>query len=432
MFFAHNSSQMLEIRQGLIALALVATLWGCGSKAKEPPKTQDPPAVTRSQIIERGTLAVVKVVSLDDNENRLGHGSGTIIDKSGYILTNWHVVGMTDDEVLDRTGQGHSPGDMHNRRGLVLLAIPKNTKDAPEMNYVGLVVAGDSKHDLAVVKVISRYPATDPLESALAADPIELGDSDKLQRGDSLYILGYPGTRADTPKFTSSEVSGPTDLDRDGKVDIWVIKGTVSPGNSGGMALDKNGNLVGIPTWTYDPEAGSPLDGMVASNAARSLIVAAKEFGGAKIGLPEKAWESRPLPTPNRAQVIGMGTVIDEASGNPVSDATFEILQPDLLGSLPSRIETAEDIGAWPSDETARSMVLGSSRAGLIVSATGTSDQAGGFRLRAAPGTWRTSPIYRGMYYDCRVRASGYPEFSGRVHIPQSGPLNIKVQLKRF
>ncbi|MBI5706941.1 MAG: trypsin-like peptidase domain-containing protein [Armatimonadetes bacterium] len=414
------------------ALLVTVTLSGCGPKKQGPIGPEDPPAPkTRAQIIEQGTLAVAKVISLDDNEKQLGHGSGTIIDKAGYILTNWHVVGMTDDEVLDRTGQGHSPGEMHNKNGLVLIAIPEDTKTAPTANYVGLVVAGDSKKDLAVVKIVSRYPTTDSLEASLKTAPIELGDSDLLKRGDPLYILGYPGVRQDTPKFTSSEVSGPTDLDRDGKVDIWVIEGTVSPGNSGGMALDATGKLVGVPTWTYDPEAGSSLDGMVAINTAKALIDEAISFGGTRIGPPAKDLASRRLPTPNRAQLIGMGTIVEEGTGNPVSDATFEILQPDRTSWSPVHVETAEDIGSRPWDQTERSIIGSTPSGSLVVCAAGTSDQAGGFRLRVAPGAWRMAPLYRGLSYDCRVSARGYADFVGTIRIPEQGPLNIRAQLKR-
>ena len=75
-----------------------------------------------------------------------------------------------------------------------------------------------------------------------------LGDSDSVEIGDSLQILGYPGIGGETITFTEGAVSGFTS-DRSVEGRAWIkTDATIAGGNSGGMAANALGELIGVPT----------------------------------------------------------------------------------------------------------------------------------------------------------------------------------------
>lgn len=141
-------------------------------------------------------------------------GSGVVIDKRGYILTNFHVV------------EGA-------RRIMVTLASGEE--------YDGEVIGLDPLNDLAVLKV--EAPSTD-----LTAVP--LGSSQKLFVGQSIYAIGNPFGLQRT--LSNGIIAS---LGRSLSVrDDWVIKSVIqidaaiNPGNSGGPLLNSAGELIGINT----------------------------------------------------------------------------------------------------------------------------------------------------------------------------------------
>lgn len=141
-------------------------------------------------------------------------GSGAIIDKEGYILTNYHVV------------EGA-------RRIMVTLANGDE--------YDGDVVGLDPLNDLAVLKIEA------PSEDLTA---IQLGDSQSLFVGQAIYAIGNPFGLQRT--LSTGIIAS---LGRSLSVrDDWVIKSVIqidaaiNPGNSGGPLLNSAGQLIGINT----------------------------------------------------------------------------------------------------------------------------------------------------------------------------------------
>ena len=115
----------------------------------------------------------------------------------------------------------------------------------PELRYVADLLVVDPFLDLAVVQI-----AADLDGAAVQVDLpyLRLGDSQEIGLGDQLRVLGYPGIGGDTITLTSGTVSGFTEeRDIDGRA--WIkTDATISGGNSGGSAVDADGNLVGVPT----------------------------------------------------------------------------------------------------------------------------------------------------------------------------------------
>ena len=159
-------------------------------------------------------------------------GSGTIISPDGLILTNNHVVSSTRYEEV-----------------VALLVSLTVAQDQPPVDsYYAHVVQADALLDLAVIK-----PAWDmqgnPLDYSLLKLPfVPLGDSDTLDLGESIVILGYPVIGGGTITLTRGEVSGFTSEEPFGNRAFIKTSGTIAGGNSGGLAVDSEGQIIGIPT----------------------------------------------------------------------------------------------------------------------------------------------------------------------------------------
>lgn len=143
-----------------------------------------------------------------------GTGSGSVIDRSGHIVTNWHVV-----------------ADARN------IGVTLFNGDTYEARVVGY----DPPNDIAIIKI-------DAPENALF--PITMGDSSKLKVGMRVLAIGNPFELERT--LTTGIVSS---LNRSIQVqENWSIKSiiqidaSINPGNSGGPLLDLHGRLIGINT----------------------------------------------------------------------------------------------------------------------------------------------------------------------------------------
>jgi S1-C subfamily serine protease len=149
-----------------------------------------------------------------------GIGSGVVIDESGIIMTNNHVVsGATEVSVVFND----------------------------ESEVEGEVIGASPEHDIAVVQVDT--------DEELQA--VTLGNSSSLRLGDEVVAIGFPLDLGDSPTVTKGIVSA---LDRDIDIsnqdpslpsrleDLIQVDAAINPGNSGGPLLDAAGRLVGINT----------------------------------------------------------------------------------------------------------------------------------------------------------------------------------------
>jgi serine protease Do len=183
-------------------------------------------------------------------------GSGTIVSPDGFILTNYHVVDMAAHRAeLDRWGVENAGGGLSlnlNEDEVLILRAHRNR--APEPLYLAQVVAQDVELDLAVLQITSLPDGT-PVNVEHAALPyVPLADSDDLQIGEPIDIFSYPLAGGDSVTYTTGVVSGFNF--EDGFEDpVWITTdATISGGSSGGTAINRSGELIGIPTQ------GSSLD----------------------------------------------------------------------------------------------------------------------------------------------------------------------------
>jgi S1-C subfamily serine protease len=195
--------------------------------------------------------AVVQVVAL--RQAFLGGmspawtGSGTIVHPSGIILTNCHVANPR------AMGMSAPPADR------LAIAITERSDQPPVLTYFAQVLVQSPELDLALLKIVSGVDGH--AVSNLNLPYVPLGDSDALELGDTISIFGYPGIGGETVTFTSGSVSGFTHEEKLRLARAWIkTDATIAGGNSGGTAVDFNGQLVGVPTQAAAGSDIQPVD----------------------------------------------------------------------------------------------------------------------------------------------------------------------------
>ena len=153
------------------------------------------------------------------NESQAGLGSGVIVNSSGYILTNNHVVEGADEIEVVLNDSRHT---------------------------IAKVIGTDPDTDLAILKIeLDRLPV------------IVLGNSDSLQVGDQVMAIGNPFGVGQTVTGGIVSALGRNQLGINTFENFIQTDAAINPGNSGGALVDINGNLQGINTAIYSRSGGS-------------------------------------------------------------------------------------------------------------------------------------------------------------------------------
>lgn len=219
--------------------------------------TREPKPVAPETLLDRNLLATVQVLTPDDSaRDRWSTGSGSVITRAGHVLTNFHVLGDPDTGVL------------FNRAGTVFIAVSSpDVHSEPEMAYRAEIEETDRINDLALLRIVAQHDDS-PLPAGFDMVSMPLGDSETVRIGDELTILGYPGLGGQSITLTRGSVSGFMRAENFIKTDAEI-----NPGNSGGAAVNKAGELVGIPTaGAVDDEFPGKLGLVRPINRARALI----------------------------------------------------------------------------------------------------------------------------------------------------------------
>ena len=174
-------------------------------------------------------------------------GSGFVIDSSGLVVTNNHVIADADE---------------------ITVTLQDDTSFKAE------VVGRDTKVDLALLRV----KPTKPLVA------VKFGDSDGTRVGDWVLAIGNPfglgGTvTAGILSARAREINaGPYD-------DFLQTDASINRGNSGGPMFNMNGEVIGINTAIYSPSGGSIGIGFaIPANLARPVVEQLRDFGRVRRG----------------------------------------------------------------------------------------------------------------------------------------------------
>jgi len=249
------------------------------------PPSQAPPTsteLTTQEIAAKVSPAVVRIETIDSL------GSGMILDSTGFILTNWHVI------------EGNS---------IVKVKLEDNRI------IDGIVIGWNEIKDLAIVKINSSN-----------LSHVNLGNSDTINPGEKVIVLGYsqPAPSIILPNVSLS----------DGKITakqqfesglLLQTDAQTQPGNSGGPWINTNGEVIGVHLAGIGPKIyGIKVDigfnFAIPINTAKSIIPNLK--AGAKVSIPgpspEPTPEPEPEPTPEPT-VPGTLTVSVDASSPSAS-----------------------------------------------------------------------------------------------------------------
>ena len=163
-------------------------------------------------------------------------GSGFVIDPSGIVITNNHVVGDANDIVVI----------FNDGRKLKAKVIGK-----------------DSKVDVAVLKVESDKPLK----------TVKFGDSDKARVGDGVMAVGNPFGLGET--VTAGIVSARNrNIDSGPYDDFLQTDASINKGNSGGPLFNLQGEVIGINTAILSPSGGSIGIGFATPSATVQPVIA--------------------------------------------------------------------------------------------------------------------------------------------------------------
>ncbi len=179
---------------------------------------------------------------------QMGTGSGVIINASGYIITNNHVINDADE-----------------------LSVTLNNNKT----YKAEVVGSDSKTDIALLKI----------EADEDLPFVTFADSDDVKIGEWVLAVGNPFNLTST--VTAGIISAKArDLSGTSSQSFIQTDAAVNPGNSGGALVNSRGQLIGINT-AITSQTGSYVgySFAVPSNIARRVIEDIMEYGNVQNGI---------------------------------------------------------------------------------------------------------------------------------------------------
>ena len=227
----------------------------------------------------------------DKNKTRKRNslGSGFVIDPSGIIVTNQHVIADADEIEVTFTDQ---------------------TK------LIAKVIGQDSKTDLAILKVEPTKPLT----------ALSFGSSDAIRVGDWVLAIGNPFGLGGT--VTLGIVSARNRNIDAGPYDAFLqTDAAINRGNSGGPLFNMEGEVIGINTAIISPTGGSiGLGFAIPASVAKAVIEQLREFGETRrgwLGVRIQTITDELAETLNLASTNG-ALVADVTDGGPAKAAGLE------------------------------------------------------------------------------------------------------------
>ena len=218
-----------------------------------------------------------------------GLGSGVLISNDGKVLTAAHVVQTADVAVVE-----FSDGQVINAR----------------------VIGSDVQSDVALLQL---------KEIPKGVIPAMLGDSDKVEVGDQVFVIGAPYGISQT--LSVGHLSGRHRINRNNQttaVEFLQTDASINTGDSGGPMFDLGGNVIGVVSSIMSHSGGSEgLAFATAVNTAKQVLLERKPFWSGIDGLVVMGDMAKALNLPQSAGVlvqrIGDGSIGSRLGINPGS-----------------------------------------------------------------------------------------------------------------
>ncbi len=239
---------MLKIKSVFVFLALSVVCLASNASAQYP---------SFADLAEKLMPSVVNISSFTapENSENLDEetgtseslGSGFIIDKDGYIITNNHVIDKAES---------------------IQVTLSNNQKLEAKL------IGKDPKTDLALIKI----------EAKTQLQPVTFGNSDKIRVGDWILAIGNPFGLGGS--VTAGIVSAKSRDIESGPYDNFIqTDAAINQGNSGGPMFNMNGEVIGISSAIFSTTGASQGIGFaIPVNLADWVIEQLKKFGTVKRG----------------------------------------------------------------------------------------------------------------------------------------------------
>ncbi|MBI5746169.1 MAG: Do family serine endopeptidase [Nitrospirae bacterium] len=272
-----------------------------------------------------------------------GSGSGVIVDKRGYILTNNHVVGE---------------------------AAEVEVRLSDKSRFIGKVVGKDPDTDLAVVKVDTDHEL--PF--------VPIGDSSKLKVGQWAIAVGNPFGLDRTVTIGVVSAMGRENINLSRYEDFIQTDASINPGNSGGPLFNIHGEVIGINTAIINFAQG--IGFAIPSNMARDIMAQLVEKGRVVRG-----WLGIGIQqlTPELASKFGVketeGVLVSEVfDGHPAQKAG--IIPGDIISGVEGKqVDTPAALaraiaGMMPGKKVGIEIIRDGKRRSLVVEITERKEEA--------------------------------------------------------
>ncbi|MGE5390217.1 MAG: S1C family serine protease [Deltaproteobacteria bacterium] len=288
-----------------------------------------------SKVAAQVSPSVVGISSVSRSTDRLdpgqveSSGSGVIIDKAGYIVTNNHVVS---------TG------------------APLTVTLADGSEKKASIVGTDPRTDLALIKIDPSGKLT----------PAEFGDSEKLVVGEEVVAIGNPLGQRFARSVTAGIVSGLNRLltSEEGYVFRLIqTDAAINPGNSGGALVNLQGKLIGINSAKISAEGFEGMGFSIPSNQVQAVVAALKKDG--RVYRPVMGTGILGEVTPELASYynipVNYGVIVMPSAGGPAARAGmrgYDIVTAIDGQKVTTGAEMQEQISARKIGQTIKVMVV--------------------------------------------------------------------------
>lgn len=308
------------------ASSLVAEIGGTGTYDAKTKKYTYSPSSAVPDVIKRVSPSVVAIIGKPDDEyadNRfsLAHGTGVIVKKDGWIVTNAHVV--------------------KDMKKIVVV-----TADGKE--YEGTLKQIDEKSDLALVKINK----TGLKPAVFAPTPL------KLDVGETAIAIGTPVSFSLRNTATVGVISG---MNRSVSSDYNLIQtdAAINPGNSGGPLINLKGEVIGINSMKFVDVDIDSIGFAIPSDTVQYVLNHFYKYGKVKraslgLGL-EESWSAVVgLPTEEPMTVVSVPSANASKAGIKAGDQILAVEDKELF----SQVELTELLKAYLPGDAVQVTVL--------------------------------------------------------------------------
>jgi S1-C subfamily serine protease len=297
-------------------------------------------APVRSLSINDVINATVRIGILDQTWKEVGHGSGSIIDARGLILTNFHVIGDNES------------GRYHNADGISYIYLTLDPRDPPKLQFIAQVVDADAGRDLAVLRIIATTNGEPPAD-CLNLPVVTMNSDVQVEIGKKVTSVGYSGVGGNTVSIASGQVVGfeQVTMSSSSTRSFEAIKydASDSRGASGGPIVNDANEQVAVVFAGWSDQ-GDSLGYARSITLARDLIASAQLVRipgcngaeAARIIGPQTAQANENTTNTNTntsasssdsnqtsAKVSNIrGYITDRATNKPIANASVVLLKP--------------------------------------------------------------------------------------------------------